>query len=172
VPEPSDYTPATGRTSIIRRIYIWLCGETEAPLLKQQQSSGARSGTTDTSSFSSQPIPRDDIPFKKIMAANRGEIAVRVFRAGIELGLRTVSASCHQYTLITVYSTNNCTMFHFISSAQEEAVLVIRDWGWITHMQSLEACTRYAIDSSAFEPADCSMSHPVAFHCCGVGGPT
>lgn len=30
-------------------------------------------------------------PFKKILCANRGEIAVRVFRAGTELGLRTVS---------------------------------------------------------------------------------
>lgn len=31
-------------------------------------------------------------PFKRILCANRGEIAVRVFRAGTELGLRTVSA--------------------------------------------------------------------------------
>ena len=30
-------------------------------------------------------------PFKRILCANRGEIAVRVFRAGTELGLRTVS---------------------------------------------------------------------------------
>ena len=30
-------------------------------------------------------------PFTKIMAANRGEIAVRIFRAGNELGLRTVA---------------------------------------------------------------------------------
>ncbi|NJN33324.1 MAG: hypothetical protein HC817_02770 [Saprospiraceae bacterium] len=29
--------------------------------------------------------------FKKIMVANRGEIAIRVLRAGSELGLRTVS---------------------------------------------------------------------------------
>lgn len=30
-------------------------------------------------------------PFSKIMAANRGEIAVRIFRAGTELGLRTIA---------------------------------------------------------------------------------
>ena len=31
-----------------------------------------------------------ETPFKKLMAANRGEIAVRITRAGIELGLQTV----------------------------------------------------------------------------------
>lgn len=31
-----------------------------------------------------------DMPFKSLMAANRGEIAVRIMRAGNELGLRTV----------------------------------------------------------------------------------
>ncbi|CAN0418333.1 unnamed protein product, partial [Laminaria digitata] len=30
------------------------------------------------------------MPFKSLMAANRGEIAVRIMRAGNELGLRTV----------------------------------------------------------------------------------
>ena len=29
--------------------------------------------------------------FKKLMAANRGEIAIRIFRAATELGLRTVA---------------------------------------------------------------------------------
>ena len=36
------------------------------------------------------------LPFKRLLCANRGEIAVRVFRAGIELGLRTVSAYLQQ----------------------------------------------------------------------------
>lgn len=31
-----------------------------------------------------------ETPFKKLMAANRGEIAIRITRAGIELGLKTV----------------------------------------------------------------------------------
>lgn len=28
--------------------------------------------------------------FKKVMSCNRGEIAIRLFRAGLELGMRTV----------------------------------------------------------------------------------
>lgn len=31
-----------------------------------------------------------EMPFKSLMASNRGEIAVRIMRAGNELGLRTV----------------------------------------------------------------------------------
>ena len=30
-------------------------------------------------------------PFKKLLAANRSEIAIRIFRAATELGLRTVA---------------------------------------------------------------------------------
>ncbi len=37
------------------------------------------------------PPPADILPVKKLMAANRSEIAVRIFRAGSELGLRTVA---------------------------------------------------------------------------------
>ncbi|KAG1669377.1 hypothetical protein FOA52_004028 [Chlamydomonas sp. UWO 241] len=33
----------------------------------------------------------EEVPFRRIMCANRGEIAIRVFRAGTELGLRTVA---------------------------------------------------------------------------------
>ncbi len=32
-----------------------------------------------------------DIPFRKILVANRGEIAIRIFRAATELGIRTVA---------------------------------------------------------------------------------
>ena len=38
------------------------------------------------------PIP----PFKKLLCANRGEIAIRVFRAATELGIRTVSIYSHE----------------------------------------------------------------------------
>lgn len=40
-----------------------------------------------------QTFHTGEVPFRKIMAANRGEIAIRVFRAGTELGLRTVGPS-------------------------------------------------------------------------------
>lgn len=37
-----------------------------------------------------QVASNQESPFKKLMAANRGEIAVRITRAGLELGLKTV----------------------------------------------------------------------------------
>jgi len=39
----------------------------------------------------SKPRPTSIRPIRKLMAANRGEIAVRIFRAGTELGLPTVA---------------------------------------------------------------------------------
>lgn len=43
--------------------------------------------------FHSQLDHTGEVPFKKILCANRGEIAIRIFRAGTELGLRTVRRS-------------------------------------------------------------------------------
>jgi pyruvate carboxylase len=37
-----------------------------------------------------------DPPFRKIMAANRGEIATRIMRAGTELGIETVGIFSHE----------------------------------------------------------------------------
>lgn len=45
----------------------------------------------DTNCIAVQIDAAEKTPFKRILCANRGEIAVRVFRAGTELGLRTVS---------------------------------------------------------------------------------
>ncbi|HYD85298.1 MAG TPA: biotin carboxylase N-terminal domain-containing protein, partial [Opitutus sp.] len=46
---------------------------------------------------SEAPAPAASIrPVKKLMAANRSEIAVRIFRAGTELGLRTVAIFAHE----------------------------------------------------------------------------
>jgi pyruvate carboxylase len=44
---------------------------------------------------SSKPAPAPR-PIKKLMAANRSEIAVRIFRAGTELNLRTVAVFAHE----------------------------------------------------------------------------
>lgn len=41
-------------------------------------------------------IWNDKVPFKKIMAANRGEIACRIMRAGNELGAKTVGIYSHE----------------------------------------------------------------------------
>src|SRR5262249_20560525 len=35
-------------------------------------------------------------PFRKLMAANRGEIAIRIFRSSHELGIRTVALYSHE----------------------------------------------------------------------------
>ena len=37
------------------------------------------------------PVMRKEKPIRKLLAANRSEIAIRIFRAANELGLRTVA---------------------------------------------------------------------------------
>ena len=46
--------------------------------------------------------------FQKLLCANRGEIAVRVFRAGTELGLRTVCGFDDRNVSCTLYLRNSC----------------------------------------------------------------
>lgn len=46
-----------------------------------------------------------EVPFKKILCANRGEIAIRVFRAGTELGLRTVRACNLGFAAASVFKS-------------------------------------------------------------------
>ena len=41
-------------------------------------------------------------PIKKVLAANRSEIAIRIFRAANELGLRTVAIYSHEDRLALV----------------------------------------------------------------------
>ena len=45
-----------------------------------------------------------DRPFTKIMAANRGEIATRIMRAGTELGCGTVGIYSHEGTFVVIYT--------------------------------------------------------------------
>eukprot|EP00879_Flechtneria_rotunda_P008891 GHRR01009311.1.p1 GENE.GHRR01009311.1~~GHRR01009311.1.p1 ORF type:complete len:945 (+),score=298.10 GHRR01009311.1:108-2942(+) len=58
-----------------------------------------------------------EVPFRKILCANRGEIAIRVFRAGTELGLRTVAVyspadrlQSHRYNADESYEVGNTDM--------------------------------------------------------------
>ena len=36
------------------------------------------------------------IPFRTLMVANRGEIAIRIFRSAHELGIRTIAVYSHE----------------------------------------------------------------------------
>lgn len=53
--------------------------------------------------FMSSMAAEDDrsVPFKKILAANRGEIATRINRAGSELGIPTVGIYSYEGTYST-----------------------------------------------------------------------
>lgn len=49
-----------------------------------------------TSTKPLRPNPTELCPFQTIMAANRGEIAVRIFRAATELNMKTVAVYAHE----------------------------------------------------------------------------
>lgn len=73
------------------RVIGWACPIRDAPNLYLS----LPGYVTNSSLFLMQKSPElSDTPFKKIMAANRGEIAVRITRAGLELGLQTVRCCC------------------------------------------------------------------------------
>lgn len=53
--------------------------------------SGPEPHPMESSSSQSSSIPAVSVAGKKLLAANRSEIAIRVFRAATELGMRTVA---------------------------------------------------------------------------------
>jgi hypothetical protein len=54
--------------------------------------------TPDESMATDSPTWRDEAPFGRLLAANRGEIATRINRAASELGISTVGIYSHEGT--------------------------------------------------------------------------
>ena len=54
-------------------------------------------------------------PFDKLMAANRGEIATRIMRAGSELGSSTVGIYSHEGTSVRMLCTSCVYLLCFVS---------------------------------------------------------
>ena len=78
-------------------------------------------------------------PFKKILAANRGEIAIRIFRAATELGLKTVAIYSHEDLLaIHRYKADEA----FLIGAPGEAVKAYLDGDAI-----IELAHRHGVDA-------------------------
>ncbi|ARU60335.1 pyruvate carboxylase [Tumebacillus avium] len=80
--------------------------------------------------------------FKKILVANRGEIAIRVFRACTEMGIRTVA----------LYSEQDNTSLHRYKA--DEAYLIGKDQGPIEAYLDIEAILEIAkrVDVDAIHP--------------------
>lgn len=51
-------------------------------------------------------VPTEQPPFKKILAANRGEIATRINRAGAELGAITAGIYSYEGMLVHIYCSD------------------------------------------------------------------
>ena len=68
--------------------------------------------------------------FNKVLVANRGEIAIRIFRACTELGIRTVA----------LYSTEDMTAFHRFKA--DESYLIGEGKGPIEAYLDMEGMMR------------------------------
>ena len=84
-----------------------------------------------TSVLQHTPIPG----IRKLMAANRGEIAIRVCRAGTELGLRTVA----------IYSREDRFALHRFKA--DESYLIGRDLGPVQAYLDIPGIVQTALDA-------------------------
>ncbi len=98
-------------------------------------------------------LPMQVRPFKKLLCANRGEIAIRVFRACAELGIRTVA----------VFSEEDATNQHRYKS--DEAYLIGEGKGpveaYLSHDEVLAIAHRAGVD--AIHPGYGFLSENAAF---------
>src|SRR5689334_11789837 len=108
-------------------------------------------------------VPVHARPFRKLMAANRSEIAIRIFRAGTELGLRTVA----------VYAQEDRFSMHRFKA--DEAYLVGSGRGPVAAYLDVESIVAVAREKNidAIHPGYGFMSENAAFaRACAKAGIT
>src|SRR5512144_2987443 len=93
------------------------------------------------------------VPFKRLMAANRGEIAIRIFRACTELGIQTIA----------IYSEEDRLSLHRYKA--DEAYLVGKGKQPIDAYLGIEESVELArrLEVGAIHPGDGFLSENAAF---------
>ena len=78
------------------------------------------------SAAAQEPYAAEEPPFKKIMAANRGEIATRIMRAGSELSIPTVGIYSHEgalFKLCVVVVFSRCILHLLLSLLSKNSII-------------------------------------------------
>ena len=73
---------------------------TRSPMNDQKRSLSSHVGTNHPTMVIGKSVTVAEPPFKKLMAANRGEIATRINRGAAELGIQTVGIYSHEGTFL------------------------------------------------------------------------
>ena len=96
----------------------------------------------------SSPSLQSDSVFRKVLIANRGEIAVRVIRTLREMGIRSVA----------VYSDADRASLH-VRKADEAARLGLAPAreSYLNTERILDAARRHGVDAAVISPADAPL---------------